>query len=179
MSLSSQIALTAARLLQQSAQDYAGRALRLARRGAERAAERIEAEEPRITALTEAGLLATEVSCRCLDRLVRQGLDSARGALSDGAERLRITARSESFAALYAAQRASLPASRERVAKELGTAWKIVVSTGRELAGIARSARDELEKSGASRGHHRSRTRATPRRSKRAPRRGAGAPRST
>jgi hypothetical protein len=178
MSLSSQIALTAARLLQQSARGYAGVALRLARRGAERAADRIEAEEPRITALTEAGLLATEVSCRCLDRLVRQGLGSAKGALNDSAERLRISARAESFAALYAAQRASLPASRERVAKELGAAWKIVVSTGRELADIARSTRDELGKSSASRGRVRSRARrSTTRRTRRPPQRGV--PRST
>jgi hypothetical protein len=135
------------RLLHQRTQDYAGRALRLARRGAVRAAQRMDQEAPRIAALTEVGLRASEVSYRALDRLVRQGLASARGALTDGAERLRLTARSASLAELYDAQRATLPASRARVARELQAAWAIVRSTGEELAEVARSAREELAQS--------------------------------
>jgi hypothetical protein len=175
MSLPNQVFLTAARLLQEQAQGYAGQALRLVRRGAERAAQRVEAEGPRITALTEAGLRATEVSCQCLDRLVRQGLESAKGALSDGAERLRMTARAETVGALYAAQRATLSASGERIAKDLGAAWKIVVSSSRELADIAQAARNELRQARAT--HDGARTR-TARKSKRTPRRRA-VPRST
>jgi hypothetical protein len=174
MSLSSQIARTAARLLHEHAQSYADGALRLARRGAERAAQRVEADAPRIAALTEAGLRATEVSCRALDQLVRQGFDSARGALVDGAERLRITARAESFADLYAAQRATLPDSRARIAKELGATWKIVVATGRELVDVARSTRDELAQSRVRRG----RTRASSK-SKHTTRRRSSLPRSS
>jgi hypothetical protein len=177
MNLSSQIALTAARLLRDHAQGYAGRALRLARRGADQTAERLEAEAPRFTALAEAGLRATEVSCRALDRLLRQGFDSARGAFADSAERLRITARAESFGALYAAQRATLPASRDRVVKELEATWRIVVSTSRELAEVARSARHELARGAGRGGRGRSRT-GTPRRSKRAARRPTGGTRS-
>jgi hypothetical protein len=176
MSLSSRIALTAARLLHERAQGYATEALRLARGGAERAARRMQAEGPRITALGEAGLRATEVSCRGLDRLVRQGFASARGAFRDGAERLRMTARAETFGALYAAQRATLPASRKRIAKELGAAWTIVASTSRELADIARSAGSELRQERAAQG--RARTRSS-RKGKRAPRRRTAVPRAT
>jgi len=128
----------------------AGHAVRLARRGAEHAAERIEAEAPRIATLTEAGLRASEVSYRALERLVRQGLESARGALTDGAARLRLTAQSESLAELYDAQRATLPASRARIAKELEAAWAIVRATGEELAAVARAVREELAQSSSS-----------------------------
>lgn len=144
MSVSGQIAWTAAQLLRRSAQSYAGHALRLVRREAERTAGRLEAAGPPITALTEAGLRLTELSCRCVNQLVRQGLASAQGALTDGAERLRATARAESVGALYSEQRASLPASRARIAKELQATWKIMASTGRELVEIAASARKEL-----------------------------------
>ena len=144
MSFSSQFAFAAARALQERTQAYAGSALRLARRGATRAAERVEAEGPRISALAEAGLRVSEVSWRGLDRLVRQGVASAKGALTDGAERLRLTGRSESFAELYKVQRATLPASRARILKELEAAWTIVLATGQELADVAQSAREEL-----------------------------------
>jgi hypothetical protein len=174
MSFSSEFALAAARLLQERTQGYAGRALRLARQGAERAAERIEAEAPRISALTEAGLRASEVSYRGLDRLVRQGLASARGALTDGTERLRLTARSQSLAALCHAQRATVPATRARISKELEAAWSIFVSTGRELADVARSARNELSQKRPKYGHARTRKP----RSKRPARRRAAQPRS-
>jgi hypothetical protein len=173
MNLSGQIALTAARLLQQRAQGYAGRALRLAREGAELAAARLEVEGPRISVLAEAGLRATALSYQCFDQLVRQGLTGARGALTDGAERLRITAEAESLSALYEAQRATLPASRKRIARELGAAWEIVVATSRELAKVARSARHELDHGRGKRGHARSRSRS--RGGKRAPRRRAAA----
>ena len=144
MSLPEQLALTAARLLQRSARDYAGHALQLMRREAKRTAERLEAAGPPLAALTEAGLRLSELSCRCVDQLVRQGLASAQGALTDGAERLRITARAESPSALYAEQRAMLPASGARIAKELQATWKIVASTGRALVEIAESTRKEL-----------------------------------
>jgi hypothetical protein len=147
MSFSNEFALAAARLLQERTQAYAGSALRLARRGAVHAAKRMEAEGPRISALAEAGLRASEVSCRGLDRLLRQGVASARGALTDGAERLRLTARSESLTQLYKAQRATLPASRTRVLKELEAAWIIVLATGQGLADVAKSAREELAQS--------------------------------
>lgn len=172
MSLSSQIVLTAARILGERTQRYATGALRLAQRGAEEAAARMQAEAPRITALAEAGLRATEVSCRALDRLLRQGLRSARGAYVDGAERLALTARADSFGALYAAQRATLPASRERITQELVATWDIVVSTGQELADVAREVQRGLVRARKRAPHTR-----TPRRSTRATRRRSGAAR--
>jgi hypothetical protein len=146
MSLTGQIALTAARLLYDRAETYAGRALRLAQWGAEQAAERVEAAAPRIATLTEAGLRLTEITCRCMDRLVRQGLDSAQGTLVDSADRLRMTARARNLGALYAAQRAAAPATRKRVAHDLEATWDIVASAGRELIDLARATRGELER---------------------------------
>ncbi|HUN73374.1 MAG TPA: hypothetical protein VMU40_02550 [Steroidobacteraceae bacterium] len=174
MSLSTQFALAAARFLQERTQAYGSRALRVARHGAVRAVERMEAEGPRISALAEAGLKASEASFRGLDRLVRHGLASAKGALDDGAERLRLTARSETFAELYDAQRATLPASRARIAKELEAAWAIVLLTGQELAGVARSAREDLAQSRQQPSHARARKP----RAKRATRRRAALPHS-
>jgi len=173
MNLSGQIALNAARLLQQRAQGYADRALRLAREGAELAAARLEVEGPRLSALAEAGLRATELSYQCLDQLLRQGLTGARAALTDGAERLRITAEAGSLSALYDAQRATLPASRKRIARELGSAWEIVLATSRELAKVAQSARHDLDQGRAKRGRPGSRSRL--RAGTRAPRRRATA----
>ncbi len=189
MSIPEQIALTAARLLQERAQRYAGRALRVARREAGRTAERLEHAGPRLTALTEAGLRLTELSCRCVDQLVRQSLASAHGALEDGAERLRMTARARNIGALYAEQRDALPASRARIAKELQATWKIVASTGRELVEIAQSAREELTQSDraaggrsaahARKGHIGRGGARGPRKSQRAGRRRAAEPRAT
>ena len=144
MTLAGQIALNAARLFQESAQGYAGRALRAARRGAKQAAERLEGAEPRIATLTQAGLRLTELSCQCIEKLMRQSVASAHGALADGAQRLRMTAQAQSLRELYAEQRAALPASRERLARELEATWRIVASTGREVAELAQSTGREL-----------------------------------
>jgi len=144
MSIPDQMARAAVRLLTHGVQDYAGRALRLAQRSAARAALGIETAQPRLATLTEAGLRVTEASCRCVDRLVRQSVASAHGALEDGTERLRMTARARSLSALYDEQRATLPASRERISRELETVWKIVASARRDLAEIAHSTREQL-----------------------------------
>lgn len=144
MSISDQMARTAARVLRAGMQDSAGRALKLAQWGAARAVLGIETAEPRLTTLTEAGLRLTEVSARCVDQLVRQGLASARGALADGTARLRMTAQAPDLATFYNAQRAAVPKSRERVAQELEATWQIVSSTGRELAAIAQATREDL-----------------------------------
>lgn len=146
MSIPDEMTRSAARFLRTGVQGYAGRAIRLAQWGAQRTASGIETAEPRLTTLAETSLRVTEVSCRCLDGLLRQGLQSARGALTDGAERLRKTAQARDFATLYQQQRASLPTSRARVTQEIEATWKIMTSTGRELAAIARSTREDLAK---------------------------------
>lgn len=171
MSIPEQIIMTAARLLQGRAQGYAGRALRLAQREAARTAERLEIAGPRLTALTEAGLRLTELSYRCVDQLARQSVASAQGALLDGTERLRMTARAHSLGALYAEQRDALPASRARIAKELRATWKIVASTGRELMEIAQSARSGLKEQGSRPERTRSAPARKPRGEPRGPRR--------
>ncbi|HUN25518.1 MAG TPA: phasin family protein [Steroidobacteraceae bacterium] len=144
MTLAGQIALNAARRFRERAEGYAGRALRAAQRSAAQAAEHLETAEPQIATLTEAGLRFTELSYRCVDRLLRQSIASAQGALTDGAQRLRATAKAESLQALYAAQRASLPASRERLVRELEATWRIVAAAGREVAALAESTGREL-----------------------------------
>ncbi len=144
MNLAGQIALTAARLMQHRAGPYAETALRLAQRGAERAADRVEAAGPQLATLAEAGLKLTEITFRCVDQLVRRGMESAQGTLADGAERLRMGAKARTFGALYAAQRAALPQTRRRVARDLEVTWKIMTSASRDLFELARSTRSEL-----------------------------------
>lgn len=146
MSTPDEMARTAVRWLRTGVQGSADRAFRLAQWGARRTAVGIETAEPRLTTLAQAGLRATEASCRCVDGLVRQGLQSARGALTDGAERLRKTAQARDLATLYHEQRVSLPTSRARIAREIEATWKIMTSTGRELAEIAQSTREDLAK---------------------------------
>ena len=144
MNLAGQIAMTAARLMQLRAGPYAERALRLARRGAERAAERVEAAGPQVATLAEAGLKLTEITFRCVDQLVRRGIESAQGTLTDGAERLRLSAKARTFGALYAAQRAALPQTGRRVASDLEAGWQIMSSASRDVIELARSTRSEL-----------------------------------
>jgi len=144
MNLAGQIAMTAARLMQLRAGPYAERALRLARRGAERAAERVEAAGPQVATLAEAGLKLTEITFRCVDQLVRRGIESAQGTLTDGAERLRLSAKARTFGALYAAQRAALPQAGRRVASDLEAGWQIMSSASRDVIELARSTRSEL-----------------------------------
>lgn len=172
MSLAGQVAWTAARLMQHRAGSYAERALRLAQASAGRAAERVEAAGPRIATLAEASLKLTEITFRCVDQLVRQGVESAQGTLSDGADRLRMSAKARSFGALYAAQRAALPQTGRRVARDLEATWRIMSATSRDLIELARSTRHELE-SGPTRGGRRAAT-GRPRARKRKSRRRTG-----
>jgi hypothetical protein len=144
MNLAGQIAMTAARLMQHRAGPYAEQALHLAQRSAERAAEGVEAAGPRIATLAQAGLKFTEITFRCVDQLVRRGMESAQGTLTEGAERLRMTAKARSFGALYAAQQAALPRTRRRIARDLEATWQIMSSASRDLVALARSTRSEL-----------------------------------
>lgn len=144
MNLAGQLALTAARLLEHRAGPYAERMLHLAQRGAERAAQRVEAAGPRIATLAEAGLKLTEITFRCVDQLVRQGVESAQGTLHDGAERLRMSAKARTLGALYTAQRAAFPKTRRRVAHDLEATWRIMSSASRDVIALARSTRSEL-----------------------------------
>ncbi|MGH8220214.1 MAG: hypothetical protein ACREUT_16865 [Steroidobacteraceae bacterium] len=144
MNLAGQIALTAARLMQGQAGSYAEQALHLAQGSAERAAERVEALGPRIATLAEAGLKLTEITFRCVDQLVRHGIGSAQGTLTDGAERLRMSAKARTLGALYAAQRAALPRTRRRVARDIEATWDIMSSASRDVVKLARSTRSEL-----------------------------------
>ena len=144
MNLAGQIVLTAARLMQHRAGSYAERAPELAQRSAELAAEHVEAAGPRIATLAEAGLKLGEITFRCVDQLVRQGIESTQGALDDGAERLRMSAKARTFGALYAAQWAALPQTRRRVAHDLEAGWRIVSSASRDLVELARTTRGEL-----------------------------------
>lgn len=145
MSLAGQFAMTAARLLQYRAGTYASWALRLAQSGADQAADRVEAAAPRVATLTEAGLRLSEITYHCVDQLMRQGVESARGALADSTERLRMTARARSVFDLYAAQRAALPATRRRVVREVEATWSILRSASRDVFELARSTRSELQ----------------------------------
>jgi|GEM_PF-6837864 len=167
MSLAAQIATTAARLMQHRAGSYAERALHVAQRSAVEAAKRIEAAGPRIATLAEAGLKLAEITCRCADQLIRQGIVSAQGALADGAERLRLTGKARNLGTLYASQLAALPATRRRVAHDLEASWRIVTSASRDLVALVRSTRGELTHNPA-RVHERKSRRRTGTRARRA-----------
>jgi len=142
--ISEQFATRAARLLQGTVQACAARALRLAQSGADRAEATVPAVDARLAILARAGLRLTELSHQCIEQLLKQGQSSARNALADSAERLRLTARASSLGALYEEQRASLRASRARVMGELQATWQIVAAAGRELTHLARSTGSEL-----------------------------------
>jgi len=57
---------------------------------------------------------------------------------------LRMVAQASDLVSLYQGQRATLPASRERIAQELQATWRIVALTTQELAQLARTARGDL-----------------------------------
>ena len=117
---------------------------RAAKRSASLAAQGVESAEGRIPTLTAAGRRLTEISHRCADQLLAQGLAGIKGALTDGAARLRMVAQASDLVSLYQGQRATLPASRERIAQELQATWRIVALTTQELAELARAARVDL-----------------------------------
>jgi hypothetical protein len=133
---------------------------RAAKRSASLAAAGVESAERRIPALTSAGRRLAEISHRCADQLLAQGLAGIKGALTDGAERLRMAAEASDLASLYQGQRTTLPASRERIAQELQATWRIVVLTTQELAELARTAGGDL----AGKAGHAAATRTRPRR---------------
>lgn len=172
MNLAGQIALTAARIMQQRAGSYAEQVLHLAQRSAERAAVRLDTARPRIATLAEAGLKLTEITFRCVDQLVRRGIESAQGTLDEGAERLRLSAQARTFGALYEAQWAALPKTRRRVARDLAETWQIMSSASRDVFELARSTRRELAGSPARRTRRAAASRPRPR--KRTSRRRAG-----
>jgi hypothetical protein len=117
---------------------------RAAQRSASLAADGVDSAHGRIPALTAAGRRLTEISHRCADQLLAQGLAGIKGALTDGAERLRLAAQANDLASLYHGQRATVRASRERIAQELQATWRIVALTTQELAELARAARVDL-----------------------------------
>ena len=81
---------------------------RAAKRSASLAAEGVDSAEGRIPALTAVGRRLAEISHRCADQLLAQGLAGIKGALTDSAERLRMAAQATDLASLYHGQRATL-----------------------------------------------------------------------
>jgi len=124
--------------------EYGERWLERARASAHRAAERIPLIEERVSTLSDASRHFTDISLRCLDQLLQQALASMHGALADGSQRLQATARAQSLADLYALQRASLPASRQRIVSELGSTIGILADAGRALSSLAWRTGNEL-----------------------------------
>ena len=86
------------------------------------------------------GIKLNRVSHKGVEKLVKNQASLLETTLDDGAARLKLAARADSFRALVGDQIASLPASRDRA---VGTARKsidIVVDTGNEIGGIVRGA---------------------------------------
>ncbi len=107
-------------------------------------AEFIASGKGPIRKIADTGIKLNRVSHKGVEKLVKNQASLLETTLDDGAARLKLAARADSFRALVGDQIASLPASRDRA---IGTARKsidIVVDTGNEIGGIVRGAIVEL-----------------------------------
>lgn len=103
-------------------------------------AEFIASGKGPIRKIADTGIKLNRVSHKGVEKLVKNQASLLETTLDDGAARLKLAARADSFRALVGDQIASLPASRDRT---VGTARKsldIVVNTGNEIGGIVRGA---------------------------------------
>ena len=103
-------------------------------------AEFIASGKGPIRKIADTGIKLNRVSHKGVEKLVKNQASLLETTLDDGAARLKLAARADSFRALVGDQIASLPASRDRA---IGTARKsidIVVDTGSEIRGIVRGA---------------------------------------
>lgn len=103
-------------------------------------AEFIASGKGPIRKIADTGIKLNRVSHKGVEKLVKNQASLLETTLDDGAARLKLAARADSFRALVGDQIASLPASRDRT---VGTARKsinIVVDTGNEIGGIVRGA---------------------------------------
>jgi hypothetical protein len=114
------------------------------RKATENTADFIASGKTPIRKLADTGIKLNRVSHKGFEKLVRNQASLLEGTLDDGAARLKLAARADSFRALVGDQLASLPSSRERT---IGTARKsldIVVDTGTEIRGIVQGAIGDL-----------------------------------
>ena len=103
-------------------------------------AEFIASGKGPIRKIADTGVKLNRISHKGVEKLVKNQASLLETTLDDGAARLKLAARADSFRALVGDQIASLPASRDRA---VGTARKsidIVVDTGNEIGGIVRGA---------------------------------------
>jgi phasin family protein len=123
------------------------------RKATENTADFIASGKSPIRKIADTGLRLNRVSHKGVEKLVKNQASLLEYTLDDGAARLKLAARADSFRALVGDQIASLPGTRERA---IGTARKsldIVVDTGTEMRGIVQGAIEDLrtEKTGPQR----------------------------
>lgn len=114
------------------------------RKATENTADFIASGKMPIRKIADTGIKLNRVSHKGFEKLVRNQASLLEGTLDDGAARLKLAARADSFRALVGDQIASLPSSRDRT---IGTARKsldIVVDTGTEIRGIVQGAIGDL-----------------------------------
>jgi phasin family protein len=110
-------------------------------------AEFIASGKTPIRKIADTGIKLNRVSHKGVEKLVRNQASMIEKTLDDGAARLRLAARADSFRALVGDQIATLPASRERTVGSARKSLDIVVDTGNEIGGIVRGAIVELRPS--------------------------------
>lgn len=118
--------------------------LKSLRQATETTAEFISNGKKPIRKIADTGVKLNRASHKGVEKLVKNQAALLETTLDDGAARLKLAARANSFRALFGDQIASLNSSRDRT---IGTARKsldIVVDTSSEIGGIVRGAMVEL-----------------------------------
>lgn len=117
-------------------QNYRHVVVATARRTAQQAAQRASEAKAPIRVVAQAGRRVNDLSHQYFSKLLTQQLHNVESVIEDGTQRLNRAAQAQDFRTLIAGQAQLLPASRERLGRDLRATWGLAADSGRELRAI-------------------------------------------
>jgi hypothetical protein len=118
---------------------YAERAVDAARDGVKRAADQVGAVETPIETLAKASHELNAITHRYFERMIEQNVDTLKGALDDGARRMRLVAKADGITGLYSDQVKFADVTTDRLTRDAKATWTILADAGQEISEVALS----------------------------------------
>jgi phasin family protein len=116
---------------------YAERAVDAARDSVNLAAQKVGMVETPIDTLAKASLQLNSLTHRYFERMIEQNVDTLKGAIDDGARRLRLISKANDVVGLYNSQAKFTQVSVDRLKRDAKATWAIVTDAGRDVSELA------------------------------------------
>jgi hypothetical protein len=108
-------------------------------------AELIAKTKAPVRKLADTSLKINRISHKGVEKLVKSQVNFVEATIDDGAKRLELAARADSFRALVGDQIAAIPATRDRTLTNARKTIEVVRGTGDELGGVLKGTIGELQ----------------------------------